>query len=345
MSQDKTWDELEERYKEGGLVLALGAGVSVGCKLPTWGELLRRLAVRNFGERGESLFQQLISSGSTFPAIASILEAKSPSGSDFSELIREELYREFPFFPNGITKENREEFIKFVGDNNPTLRAVASLCARRNDRKTTYSPNPFIHAVVNFNLDAVLQAYVRARYQTHLLRTIERPSAGSKQGLTNVYHMHGFLRFDKTLFRNLKKEAPDVRVFTEQEYFDFFNQPNSLFNYTFLYLLREWTCLFIGMSMKDDNIRRLLHYSKTERVHSHAREGRSEDRAKRRSIRHFAILPRSSEEMDHLTETSLERLGTRVLWVTDFTEELPKLLEHVYKSTGHDWQAVYENIS
>jgi hypothetical protein len=344
MSQNETLDELEASYQEGGLVLALGAGVSKGCKLPTWGELLSRLAARNFGEGGVSLCQQLMDSGYSFPAIASILEAKSPSSSDFSELIREELYREFPFFPDGITKENRQDFIQFVNVNNPTLRAVASLLARRKDRKPAYVPNPFIHGVVNFNLDAVLQTYVRACcYPDRILRTIERPSAGSKQGLVNVYHMHGFLRFDKKHIGDPKKEAPDIRVFTEQEYFNFFNQPNSLFNYTFLYLLREWSCLFIGMSMKDDNIRRLLHYSKTERVLSHAKEGRSADKADRKSIRHFVILSRSSEELDHLTETSLELLGMRILWVTDYKEEIPQLLAHIYKSTGDDWQAVYEN--
>jgi SIR2-like domain len=344
MSQNETLDELEERYQKGGLVLALGAGVSKDCKLPTWPELLSRLAARNFGEGGVSLCRQLTDDGYSFPAIASMLEAKSPSSSDFSELIRQELYREFRFFPDGITEENRQDFIQFVNDNNPTLRAVASLLARRNDGEPAYVPNPFIHAVVNFNLDAVLQAYVRARcYPDRILRTIERPSAGSKQGLVNVYHMHGFLRFDKKHIRNPKKEAPDLRVFTEQEYYDFFNQPNSLFNYTFLYLLREWSCLFIGMSMKDDNIRRLLHYSKTERVQSHAREGRSADKAERKSTRHFAILRRSSEELDHLTETSLERLGTRILWVTDYRKEIPQLLAHVYESTGGDWQAVYEN--
>lgn len=344
MPHDTPLDKLKKRYEKNGLVLALGAGVSVGCKLPTWKELLKRLAARSFGEEGESLCQQLIDSGYTFPAIASILEAKSHSVSDFSELIRKELYRNFPFFPNGMA-EHREEFIQFVKENNPTLRAVASFCTRWNDQKGTYTANPFVHAIVNFNLDAVLQTYVRARYRSRFLRTIERPSAGSKQRRMNVYHMHGYFRFDKRYFRNPKKEAPDLRVFTEQEYFDFFNRPNSLFNYTFLYLLREWSCLFIGMSMKDDNIRRLLHYSKTERIQSHTREGRSEEEAERKSIRHFAILPKSSDQIDGLTETSLERLGTRVIWVKDFKEEIPELLRYVYGSTGHDWQKVYGDSS
>ena len=92
MSRDEVWAELKESYQENGLVLALGAGVSKGCKLPSWEQLLRRIAVRFYKKEGESIYQQLIRSGYTFPAIASILEAKCPPDTDFSEIIREEIY-------------------------------------------------------------------------------------------------------------------------------------------------------------------------------------------------------------------------------------------------------------
>src|SRR6185437_9069910 len=97
--------------------------------------------------------------------------------------------------------------------------------------------NSLIHGIVTFNLDALLQAYVRARYGRHLLRTTERASAGKKPHTISLYHMHGHLRFDE-MAGDLTKEAPDAVVLTEQDYFDFFNNPNSMFNYTFLYLLR-----------------------------------------------------------------------------------------------------------
>lgn len=37
------WNLLRARYRSRGLVLALGAGVSAGCGLPDWPELLRRV--------------------------------------------------------------------------------------------------------------------------------------------------------------------------------------------------------------------------------------------------------------------------------------------------------------
>jgi len=87
-----------------------------------------------------------------------------------------------------------------------------------------------------------------------------------------VYYMHGYLRFDKRSFWKPKKEAPDVRVLTEQEYYDFVNRPTLIYTYTYLHLLRGHPCMFVGMSLLDDNIRRLLHHSLTERIDGHKRE-------------------------------------------------------------------------
>jgi len=151
--------------------------------------------------------------------------------------------------------------------------------------------------------------------------------------------MHGFIRFDKDL-GDLRHGAPDRRVLTEQEYFNFYNDPNGLFNYTFLYLLREHPCLFLGASMIDDNIRRLLHYSKKEREMGYIQEGRA-DEAEEKSIRHYAVLKSPpSQEIAGLTEISLKRLGVNVLWLNDFAE-MPDLLAKVYESASGTWGDVY----
>jgi len=152
--------------------------------------------------------------------------------------------------------------------------------------------------------------------------------------------MHGFLRFDQKA-KDRSKEAPDAVVLTEQDYFDFFNDPTSLFNYTFLSLLREFSCLFVGLSMQDENIRRLLHYSKKERVRSLENEGERDEAIRRKSLRHFAILPRSGvTHIDCSIEESLLPLGTQVLWVDDFSE-IPKQFQEMYQAAGDGWNLVY----
>jgi hypothetical protein len=228
------WTELHKEYGERGLVLVLGAGVSIGCGLPSWRELLRRLAIRSFPPNGAALFDELSHAGFGFPAIAGILENQWDSREDFSRIIQQELYRGFPFFPTGVNPENRAEFLQYVQERNPTLRAVAALCAETDDRTGAFVRNPRIHSVLNTNLDSTLRSYSYWRHSgdapRSILRTVERPSAESHFGRTSVYHVHGFVVFSAEDFNDPRKNAPDARVLTEQDYFDFFNRPNSLFN-------------------------------------------------------------------------------------------------------------------
>lgn len=204
----------------------------------------------------------------------------------------------------------------------------------------TFLPNPRIHAIATFNFDPLLQRYVYGRYRKSLLRTVERASAGRSSRKINIYHMHGFLRFDEKV-GNLEKEAPDKRVLTELDYFDIYNEPTGIFNYTFLYLLREFTCLFIGLSMQDPNMRRLLHYSMKERREAYKEEGSGDKKIKKETLRHFAILRRSSQkQIDTFRKDSLLLLGTRVLWIDKFSE-IPQRLQDLYETTGDNWQGVY----
>lgn len=338
------WAELEKTYRTRGLVLALGAGVSMGSGLPSWLDLLKRTAKKLFIKDGDILIDELRKDGYSFPFIASLLKSICPKNKPFIELIRKELYRNFHYFLTDITKKNHTAFYRHIYKTNKTVSAVGSLCVEKKkiDQKQRYIANPRIHAIVNFNLDALLQGYIVARFRKRLVLTVERPSAGLKPGQWDksgvldrrikVYHMHGYLRFDSKR-NNPYKESRQL-VLTEQDYFDFFNRPNSLFNYTFLYLLREFPFLFIGLSMTDDNIRRLLHYSMQER-----KEGL---RRRVTPIRHFAIFKRfGNKSLNWITEETLGKLGTRVLWVEDFSE-IPVRLGEMYNSTDDsDWDSVF----
>jgi hypothetical protein len=352
------WDQLQETYKSRGVVLALGAGLSLGCGLPTWVELLKRLGRVCLGDDyGDWLIDELRDKGSNLPAIASLLKACCPAHLSFTELLRDQLYRDFP---KHLAKD-RQELITYVQRQNPTMRAIASLCTIHDEQAGLYRRNSKIHAIINFNLDAVFRAYIRERYKTNFIRTIERASKRTFPERISIYYVHGFLRFDDKA-QDTDEEAWDKLVFTEQEYFDFFNNPTSLFNYTFLHLLREYSCLFIGLSMQDDNIRRLLHYSRKERVQGYIEEGKNPQESVKRSLRHFAILPRfrmdqlnrvpnglkhmsdrlkhTTDELNRTTERALQQLGTQVLWIDNFTE-IPDRLKQMYESAGHKWESVY----
>jgi hypothetical protein len=334
-----SWKTLGETYAQDGIFLALGAGVSVDSQLPNWRDLLQRL-VSIHPETGDNkLFEDLESHGLSLPVIASLLEERSSDRREFIKRVREVLYRDLPYFPGGVSKSNRRSFVEHIQRTNPTLRSIASLCAIPREDGRTYEANKRIHAIVTFNLDALLQAYIYARYEKRLLRTIDRPSASRNPDKINIYHMHGFLRFDP-MAGDPSKEAPDAAVLTEQDYFDFFNEPTSLFNYTFLYLLREFSCLFVGLSMQDENVRRLLHYSKAERLGAFRSEGVTTV-SREKATRHYAVLKRSGKvQVDKAIEDTLDPLGTRALWINDFAE-IPIQIEGIYRSAGESWEAVF----
>ena len=266
-----------------------------------------------------------------------MIEERSGSRAEFVERVRDALYAEFPFYRAGVEGDDRKRFLDDVERDNKTLRAVAALCVRR-DKGARYSPNRQIRAVISLNLDQLLQKYIRARYRRRLLRTIESPSASSNPERIGIYHIHGFLRFDRKAGEK-RKEGAYAMVLTEQDYFNVYNDPLSVFNYTFMYHLRESACLFVGLSMQDDNVRRLLHFSKMERLRGYQNQGRRRIVRDERLLRHFAILKRNEcPEVDDAIEESLRPLGTTVLWINDHPE-IPLRFQSLY---GDEWPLVYD---
>ncbi len=334
-----SWEKLAEVYENAGIVLVLGAGVSRACGFPSWEELIERLARRCHGDVGIDQVNRLQSHDYSLPTIASVIAStytREYGETQFIEQLRDSLYEGLPpqFYRESLTAERRADFVDYIQQTNTTLRTVASLCAVPQPNGS-YTTNPRIHAAATFNLDALLHNYIWSRYDERLLRIIDRASAATLPGIINLYHVHGYLRFD-TAAGDAEMESVDDILLTEQQYYDFFNRPNSIFNYTALYLLREYSNVFIGLSMQDTNLRRLLHYSKEERELGLRREGR-DGVIDVETQRHFAVMLREEPAVDSLIEISLEALGVNVLWIDAFSE-IPERFAAVY---GPGWEQVF----
>ncbi|KRB36147.1 SIR2 family protein [Microbacterium sp. Root180] len=349
---------LREAYARRGIALVLGAGVSYASGLPNWAGLMERV----FADLHDGSPPYPGLEDMSAPMLASLLEERTPFTGDstkeqrkaFAELVWNALYRDFEWtLGTKITHGTAAQLVERL-DKNTTLKAVSAMCvAREGD---TFTRNPKVRAVVTFNLDNLLQSHsvvkYCARYSSALrgersrnliLRTVERASASSRLSKTSVYHVHGLMRFDQPL-EELRKHAPDGLVLTEQDYFDVFNNATSMFNYSFLHLLREHTAVFVGLSMEDHNLRRLLHYSKRERVAALVAEGVTDIEEIRETVgRHVALLKQKNPEADRATEDTLRPLGVHVVWVRDYPE-IPEVLAPVYETAG-DWDAVYGTVA
>jgi len=277
---------------------------------------------------GKDAFNTLRQAGFSLPTITEFIKRKIDAGL-FISALRECLYREFKFRDvERIDDGTAGRFVEDTDKCNPTLVAVYNLAVL--DRPDGLTANPKVHAIVNFNLDALLEQYDKARHlvkglpgKRRCIHTIESPSHDRIFGRVNIYHPHGYLRFDR-FKENPTKEAI-FTVLSEHEFFDFYNRSTEIFTYTMLFLLREYHCLFVGMSMTDDNIGRLLFYSNIERQRSREREKRSEIEP----LRHSAIMRRPAEGVHlDLLETTLKAIGVQPMWIDSFSQ-IPEALSQL----------------
>ena len=135
-----------------------------------------------------------------------------------------------------------------------------------------------------------------------------------------IYHVHGFVPQvrDKSIRSNI--------VFSEESYHDQFRDSFSWSNLVQLNKYINKTCLFIGLSLTDPNLRRLLDAANR--------------RERKRPPQHFIVLKRWSpsapaSSVDHMRATDATSLGLSVIWVDDYTD-IPRILGDVRKRSSKD---------
>jgi hypothetical protein len=325
--------KLLKAYADRDLALGLGAGVSQASLLPGWDELVCRVAeaLPHFGRPSA---QTLLDERYDATIVASFLRTKAGSDEKFANLVRKALYRDFPFRA-ALGKNNYAEFAAHIRATNATLHAVGTMCGSSTG-VGSFVPNPFIRAIVTLNIDALLEMYTRARFEERVLRTVERASASADASKIHSYHVHGYLVRELTRSKRPQRsyESDDRLILTEQQYFDVVANANGFVNYTMLHLLREHRFLFVGLSMRDPNLRRALHLSFRERIREIRAEGADDLEAVKRSTRHWAIMSRRGRELDSATSSLLEVLGVSPIFVSHYSE-IPGLLQDLYSTQGN----------
>ena len=290
--------QLKEAYDSGDLSLICGAGVSIAAGLPDWSELLAQLLAAMFDDevsasdaapRLAKMFQEETSLSP--PIVAQYL--KSAFGNDFSVRVRDALYiNEQP---------NRSSLM---------TDAVASLCRPRRGGHA-------LRSVLTFNFDDLLERRLsewRIDYEV-----IHDEGQRSHRSALPIFHVHGYLPSDSSL-------TPGVElVFAEEAYHSQFIDPFRWSNLIQLEALTQTTCLLVGISLTDPNLRRLLDVAMR----------------KTQTQNHFIVWRRRTPErqVDEMTtifqrrlsvleEQDANRLGLGVIWVEDHTE-IPGLLDQI----------------
>lgn len=208
----------------------------------------------------------------------------------------------------------------------PLIKEIASLC-------TPTRTGAKVRSVITYNFDDLMERELEARNLS--IRSIfEEVELAAPEELP-IYHVHGFLPENRTNYSNLDRTT---LVFSEEGYHQIYSEAYHWSNLVQLASLKETTCLMVGLSLTDPNLRRLLEIA-----------AKSTDRPK-----HFAFLPRVSLEkftkddgknvvraptgvskrfLDRhhsLNEEVMRELGVNVIWYESY-DEIPKILHSIGK--------------
>ena len=148
-----------------------------------------------------------------------------------------------------------------------------------------------------------------------------------EQDELGIYHVHGFLPRDNDAYSDLTQS---LLVFSEEGYHKLMLEPYNWANIVQLNFLMNNVCIFIGLSMTDPNLRRLLEIAAQKRNEADA------------ICKHYAIMRRFhiSGSKDNnaisrfeginesLQETFFKEIGVNIIWIDEY-EEIPSLIKQI----------------
>lgn len=208
--------------------LVMGAGINCDYGAKDWSHLIEALNLEFFKNNVSDIDEIRHFVGNELFVNGKILKT---SGFDTYKSLHDELY---------LFKE-----AKSFNDPNSTLYNCVNYVER----------HPGVE-VITYNYDTNLEYLLKKR---KILYTSVYDENGfiNKESQVTIFHVHGLLPFDKYK----EQKYIDSLVFNESEYFYLYNNPYSwniskqMHDFTFK------TCLFIGLSLTDPNMKRLLEVS------------------------------------------------------------------------------------
>lgn len=307
-------------YKNEQVVLFLEAGVSIDAGVPLWDELINRLLLRMLNLKiQDSSDENDVGSTPKFAEedienISKIaLRNKEDTPLMQMRYIRAALTEDMYY-----SAVHDELYADKININTELLDALAKISTPRRQHKG-------LESIVTYNFDDLMeQSLKKWGVEYHVIQTDKMPVTDK----LNIYHVHGYLPQDE----NNPQERAEL-IFSEEDYHRVYGDAYCWTNMAQVKAFQDNVCLFVGCSLTDPNLRRLL------------------DNAMRRpkEIRHFAILKRKSFELenenrqqealikwyqefdDAIRDQIFKSFGISVIWVNDY-KEIPDILNGLLKS-------------
>ena len=233
ISRRQSTRNINEAHKNEKLVLVLGAGISLDFGVPSWNLLLQNLMVHTIEKENNvstvlsKLFNGIFRPN---PLIAGryLQEYFEKHDSSFESMVRDVLYSK-------IDKEKSSVL----------LDEIVKLCVAPGN-----SPN--LNSIITYNFDDILEYKLEKIDMSIPYKTVYGIGIEVKNNELPIYHVHGYLP------ESDKLDDKNKITFGENNYHQQYSDIYSWNNMVQINKFRENTCVFIGSSLTDPNIRRLL---------------------------------------------------------------------------------------
>jgi hypothetical protein len=200
-----------------------------------------------------------------------------------------------------------------------------------------------VKSVITYNFDDLLEKNLTSKsIKYHSIYTENEISSSDE---LPIYHAHGFLPENRSLYQSLDKTT---LVFSEEGYHHIYSNPYHWSNLIQLYNLKENNCLMIGLSMTDPNLRRLLDisgknsefsrhyvfmnrlsidsfvYEKSEEIDD---QGNKVKKIKQK-IKNIESAEIFLKRHHKLNEDIMKELSVNIIWYEDY-DEIPEILTRI----------------
>ena len=301
-------DTLKQKYHDKNLVLVIGAGVSIDSKIPSWDELIKKLLIElisnELKEKGKLVTEDEIKRIAQFT-----YNNMEDSPLTQIRVIKSELDDDVAY---------KKSVHKVLYGNNPEintdlLKAIGKLC-------TPNRRHSDIKHVITYNFDDLLERVLANKDVDYKIICSDKDV--SDGNALNIYHVHGYLPKD---LAKINFEAN--LVFSEEDYHKIYRDAYEWSNIVQLNSFRENTCLFIGCSLNDPNLRRLLDVAARcggEPHHYAIMKKRAVDKEKINDS-DIKLFEEYTSIDNRLRKNYFHSLGVNVIWVNNY-DEIPQIL-------------------
>ncbi len=227
---DEAKSDLSGKINKKQVSLILGAGISVPYNIPSWTSLLDNIFIeqenllKTAGYIETNIFKRVRGFD---PLISARYLRKTASGS-FESALRKLLYSNL----NTSSTSN-------------LINSIARIISEKGI--------PYIDTIITYNYDDILETELKKNKIDS--KTIINNLEDYNPRLVNVYHVHGYLPRKGQIPKSMNL------VLSENDYFTQYKQPYNWSDLIQIETFRSKTCIFIGLSLTDPNIRRLLDFA------------------------------------------------------------------------------------